>query len=92
MDLAQVKVSLSLQIKNAIQHRASELGLSIPNFIKFVLIQELKDDLSTPIFLASDDTLADHQAATKESKGGKTKKINGKKDLDSYFKKLAQEI
>lgn len=61
----QIKISLSPQLKNLVRNRAKQFGIPVTQFVKFLIINDLKNMTNIPIFTPSKRTQKKADSAIK---------------------------
>jgi len=61
----QLKISLSRQLNNLLESKASKLGVPVTQFVKYLILKEV-DNEEYPIFLASQSVEKNTKQALKD--------------------------
>lgn len=80
----QLKMSLSQQLNDLLQSKAMKLGIPVTQFVKHLIIKEVKDE-EYPTFQMSDRTEKRLKKAMEEYKQGKSVKVD---NISEFFKNL----
>lgn len=78
----QLKISLSDQLNDLLQSKASKFGVPLTQYVKHVLIKDVEDQ-DYPVYRASEETEQAAQKALDE--------LDKAIDSDIFFKKLHNE-
>ena len=82
MSSTQLKVTLPLNLFDFLQARTKKFGLSMSAYLKYLIIQDVKD-MEIPEFNMSESTEKTALQALKDFKADKLKKV---KSVDNLFK------
>lgn len=80
----QLKVSLSQQLSDLLQSKASRLGVPVTQFVKHIIIKEVERE-DFPTFQMSERTEQKIKEAMEDYAAGKAVKVD---DISKFFKKL----
>ena len=79
----QLKVSLSQQLSNLLRSKAISLGLPVTQFVKHLIIEEVKEEY--PTFQMSERTELRLKKAMEDYRKGKSVKVD---NVPEFFKNL----
>lgn len=80
----QLKISLSQQLSDLLQSKATRLGVPITQFVKHIIIKEVESE-DYPTFQMSERTEQKIIEAMEDYKTGKAIKVD---NISEFFKKL----
>lgn len=81
---AQIKMNISLTMKEYLESKASKFGLPLAGYIKHLILKDI-EDMDYPVYRASEETEKAYIKGMKEYNSGKTVKVN---DIDTFFEEL----
>lgn len=81
---SQVKINLSLQLKDFAQSKASKFGLPLAGYIRHLIIKDV-EDMDFPTYAPSEETIRAYNKSKEEERKGQLIVVD---DLDEYFKNL----
>jgi len=79
----QIKVNLSLQLKEFLESKANRFGMPLAGYIKHLILKEVSD-MDYPVFKASDRTVKAYRKALTE----RAKALKVKGDIDEFLENL----
>jgi len=81
---AQIKVNISLQMRDYLESKANKFGMPLAGYIKHLILKDI-EDMDYPIYQASEATEKAYKKAMEEVVDGKTIKV---KDIDTFLEEL----
>lgn len=81
---AQIKVNLSVSLKEYIESKAQKFGMPMASYIKHLILKDV-EEMEYPIFKASTKTEKAYKQALEEQREDKLIPV---KDVDKFFEEL----
>lgn len=80
----QIKINLSIQLKEFLESKAKKFGMPTASYIKHLILKDV-EEIDYPVFEASEATIIAAKKAMKEYKDGKSIRVE---DIDKFFREL----
>jgi len=81
---AQIKVNLSLIMKDYLESKANKFGMPLAGYIKHLILKDI-ENMYYPTYQASEETEKAYKKALEDYHANKVIKID---DIDAFFEKL----
>lgn len=81
---AQIKVNLSLNMKDFLESKAKKFGIPIAGYIKHLILKDI-ENIDYPVYQASESTEKAYAKAVKEYNSRETLQVD---DIDTFFEKV----